>query len=114
MSIEAMKLALEALERYDDEWLEDGRRIYVDDEISALRTAIEQAQEQEPVAWMHDSHVGFNVPLYTAPPQREWVGLTDEEAKKVLYDIKVKTMGVITTEDIVRAIEAKLKEKNAA
>lgn len=27
--------------------------------------------EPEPVAWMHDSHVGFNVPLYTAPPQRE-------------------------------------------
>ena len=28
----------------------------------------EAQPEPEPVAWMHDSHVGFNVPLYTAPP----------------------------------------------
>lgn len=35
-----------------------------------LRARLAQP-EPEPVAWMHDSHVGFNVPLYTAPPQRK-------------------------------------------
>ena len=43
---------------------------------------------------------------------KEWVGLTDEEVEQILFDLRVKTMGVIRTEDMVRAIEAKLKEKN--
>jgi hypothetical protein len=37
-------------------------------------------------------------------PKREWIGLTDEEVKKIAYNsIEVK---------VARAIEAKLKEKN--
>lgn len=74
--------------------------------------------EQEPVAWgiantrptekqplmmvMLDepepSHLV--VPLYTAPPQREWQGLTDEEREEAIGWS-------------VEHIEAKLKEKNA-
>ena len=46
-------------------------------------------------------------------PQRTWVGLTDEEIAKLHYEIKVQLMGAYKTEDIYRAIEAKLKEKNA-
>jgi hypothetical protein len=47
-------------------------------------------------------------PLYTTPPaaQRQWVGLTDEEVIKC-----TPTWGG-TVEDVARAIEAKLKEKN--
>jgi len=44
------------------------------------------------------------VPLYTAPPQREWQGLTDKEIEDCLE------MSIYGT---CRAIEAKLKEKNA-
>jgi hypothetical protein len=45
MTIEAMKLALEALEQvFDDMDPPDAA-------ITALRTAIEQAEKQEPVAW---------------------------------------------------------------
>ena len=40
------------------------------------------------------------------PPQREWVGLTDEEIKY----LDMETSG--TVHDFVRAIEAKLKERN--
>jgi len=47
-----------------------------------------------------------------APPQREWQGLTDEDIAEMHYEIKVKGMGAYKTEDIYRAIEAKLKEKN--
>ena len=48
----------------------------------------------------------------TPPPQRTWVGLTDEEIAELHHEIKVRLMGTYKTEDIYRAIEAKLKEKN--
>jgi len=41
------------------------------------------------------------VPLYTAPPQREWQKLTDEEAAELCHAP-------------IAVIEAKLKEKNSA
>ena len=44
--------------------------------------------------------------------EKEWVGLTDEEIQELHYQVKVKGMGVYRTEDIYRAVEAKLKEKN--
>jgi hypothetical protein len=44
--------------------------------------------------------------------KREWVGLTDEEITELHHEIKVQLMGTYKTEDIYRAIEAKLKEKN--
>ena len=118
MSIEAMKLALEALLSV---W-EDGEA------ITALRAAIEQAEKHEPVAWFTEDHredksattyskkmserwkeKGWPVtPLYTAPPQREWVGLTDEEIEDLYFDRF--SMGELDA--FARAIEAKLKEKN--
>jgi hypothetical protein len=67
--------------------------------------------EQEPVAWMEDSIEFYakdhptnscTIPLYTAPPKREWVGLTDEEIVACGWcDLR-----------FARAIEAKLKERN--
>ena len=55
------------------------------------------------------------IPLYTAPPQREWQGLTDEEAINIgeqcqWFDGDCERFDSI---DFCRAIEAKLKEKNA-
>jgi len=47
-----------------------------------------------------------------AMSKREWVGLTDEEITELHHKIKVQLMGTYKTEDIYRAIEAKLKEKN--
>jgi hypothetical protein len=80
--------------------------------IDALRAALAQ-QEQEPVAWRYQNantdHVylvwnkgtgGRNwTPLFTAPPRREWQGLTEEEREQA-------------TGWSVEHIEAKLKEKN--
>jgi hypothetical protein len=43
---------------------------------------------------------------------KQWVGLTDEEIVEVLFELKTETMGVIRTERLARAVEAKLKEKN--
>ena len=91
------------------------------------------APEPEPVAWAYrDSSsgnlFGFTaehyddepaknlVPLYTTPPQREWVGLTDEEMNAAYRE----AFGLIDSRMVgdqikfVRAIEAKLREKNGA
>ena len=63
-----------------------------------------------------------NAHLYTAPPQREWQGLTEEEVKaawsQLWYDLGNGKFAASddpsrhTTVMFARAIEAKLKEKN--
>jgi hypothetical protein len=97
-----------------------------------LRAAIEQAERREPVAWQCQEHGDtewFNCSkeahelnprryiyraLYTAPPQREWQGLTDEEVRafEVWLDDEEEKHGWNPPQDIIKYIEAKLKEKN--
>jgi len=50
-----------------------------------------------------------NYPLYTAPQKREWVGLTDEEIADIANSCRWSNT---YHADFVRAIEAKLREKN--
>ena len=84
--------------------------------------------EQEPVAWASwrelarikdfDSTIYANgdfdaaVPLYTAPPSREWEGLTDEDMEELLplYSDPNSNEEML---EFAAAIEAKLKKKNA-
>ena len=90
-----------------------------------LREAALAEPEQEPIAcvgtngnlmWLKKPEVIYSKPqpLYTTPPaaQRPWVGLTEDEITKLHHEIKTQLMGTYKTEDIYRAIEAKLKEKN--
>ena len=121
MSIEVMKQALEALKRLNDI---DGMYSWVDTE-QAIRQAIAQTKKQEPVAYIdHVSgkpkfingyvvQTNYDIPLYTAPPRKEWVGLTDEEIVAVNKEEgtcwEVPDSLAIT---VAKAIEAKLKEKN--
>jgi hypothetical protein len=103
--------------------------------IEALRARLAQP-EPEPVAWLYDFYGpddpteiikdwtasslaevkrcgGVNLrPLYTAPPQREWKGLTEYEVGFLtvfdeLYDVEAPLLA-----NFIRHIEAKLKEKN--
>ncbi len=85
-------------------------------------------QEQVPVAWMHTTGTGhvyfrkkpqdkvFNPqPVYTAPPKREWVGLTDEEIHDLSYLSQKIDEGNSAWFDrwgFARAIEQALREKN--
>ena len=121
MTQEALKLALEALENaeYGD---------YDEKELNQAITAIEEAlaQTQEPVAWAHyDTFNNLNslttarfkatlatkntgaccIALYITPPQRTWVGLTDEERIEIDHLALSRVQAVQMT-------EAKLKEKN--
>ena len=129
MTQEALKLALEALEDALNKpmWNRPQMTTAITDIKEALAEhAMQDVQrlgqeiEQEPVAfWNFNS--GFShcmidqlneaakknpAPLYTTPSQRKWVGLTDEDISEIVR-------GTHNTGSFVRAIEAKLKEKNA-
>jgi hypothetical protein len=50
-------------------------------------------------------------PLFTAPPKKQWVGLTDEE-RIALWGMRSDGPSNSEIRGFARAIEAKLKEKN--
>jgi hypothetical protein len=125
MSIEAMKQALAKLEHLWEIGIDAVYRVELLPEIQALRQAIEQAEKQEPVAYKYTDKTNplvfyftelkgkdvtqnldvIETALYTAPPQREWVGLTDAE----LAEFSAMKLGAY---DLCLEVEAKLKEKN--
>ena len=85
--------------------------------------------EQEPVAWISEGgdvsrskrymdEMGFKCnPLYTAPPKKQWVGLTADEIwqcnkasnSAVEFHICYEHQNVL---DFAESLEAKLREKN--
>ena len=117
----AAEMALEALEEINK--LSVGEKAVclpaeIDGAMEALRQALAQPK-QEPVGYAHvedlkrehhDFYVnrerGVNeVPLYTAPQKREWVGLTVNEAR-MFYE-KYTYRG-----ELIYAIDEFLTEKN--
>lgn len=169
MTIEAMKQALEALEIAQDNLRphedncflhdegeynhcfcgKDSLSNFLQEQVESLSQAIEQAEKQEPVAWMdgyrniyslEEKAAGCEdavIPLvpaiqhwsdcavhnepaypkgdcdcggYTIPqPQREWVGLTDRDVFQIAEQCGLAS---VDWTDVMRAVEAKLKEKN--
>jgi hypothetical protein len=105
----AAEMALEALEDVFDLENKDVEA------IQALRQALAEPANSttdfvEPVAWIEKDKDYLAVsadpfenaiPVYTAPPKREWVGLKGDEISECWK-----------TGDVVAAVEAKLKEKN--
>jgi hypothetical protein len=141
MTIEVMKQALEALELHAKQYphMQKG---YTVDAITSLRQAIAEAEaeKQEPVAWVDllkaaeqivkdkflykrfidGTPLANDIPCwmadfvqqYTHPqPKREWVGLTDEEIGSEYVRFGIQG-GFNRFEYAVKALEAKLKEKN--
>ncbi len=141
MTIETMKLALEALEKCMYPQLKQLNA------ITAIRTAIAEAEKQEPVAWMFTDVEGTEffeeredwegkwTPLYTTPPaaQREPAPgyckhckqYTIEEplpaAQRAWVGLTPTDMKELSAEwwepnenemALINWIEAKLKEKN--
>jgi len=51
------------------------------------------------------------LPVYTAPPKKEWVGLTNDELLEAIWE-SGKDGLTGDRYDVAFAIEAKLKEKN--
>ena len=132
---QALEIALEALEKIamvnamDYEYQQ-----WAKEYLAAIKEALAQP-EQEPVAfyvykptlprghlgnvsdgdlpWVYDqdpsSGYSARMLVYTTPPQRTWVGLTDGEIGTIAYNVNPLD-GI---RQFSRAIEAKLKEKNA-
>jgi len=126
MSITAMKQALEALETADEVGFWELQKTA----ITAIRTAIAEAEKQEPYAYtymgikadgsQHGPYLCWKpeymdvmsankgavaVPMYTTPPaaQRQWFGLTDEQINQYDYEYR----------DILYDVEKMLRENNA-
>jgi len=128
-AIETLRAKLSAHEPYKQP--EDNRLL-----MQAYRAIHEKQPEPEPVAWMWDVYngagyssrgIGFqqtdipfakHTPLYIAPPQREWQGLTDKEilADEVLrYHFGLNGgAGPVSKKGkaVIEAVTSKLKEKN--
>jgi uncharacterized protein YdgA (DUF945 family) len=125
MTQETLKLALEALELSAVTVDSFGVQKKTNEAITAIKEAL--AQEQEPVAtlavrWHNpvgkvayvlevDLPTGIHK-LYTHPPQRTWMGLTDEEYFGLQMKIKTPMISVQDYIDAMRMVEAKLKQKN--
>lgn len=132
--MESVRLQVTSRERinkpYGEEWY--------DEAITSLRKAIQeealrnvqrigQEIEQEPVAinwgavheklelvWYRELSADEGLEeiqdlIDTHPPQRIWVGLTDEEAKEIQLRMVYGNHPFL---NVINAIEAKLKEKN--
>ena len=131
-SVKALRQALAQPEQEPD-WGEIAKS-----QLEAAKTALNRTLEdatvdavhklwnelQEPAAWQdpqyktliepHKAHPDW-IPLYTAPPKREWVVLTDEEIKQI--ELSLRQYNSQDTYDLslkyfAKAIEAKSKEKN--
>jgi hypothetical protein len=118
---DALLVALNALQAIDDEHpYPIAKHAIV--QISRVLTQ----PEQEPVAWLSspnfieqetieerprrvwfECNAGVGIPLYTAPPKREWVGLTDEEIAQTVGS----PIDEVYLVDFRRVIE-KLRSKN--
>jgi len=121
MTQEALKLALEALEGFIPylPLKDEAQCNRYDKAITAIKEALAQP-EQEPVAWeqFHEHMAG---PFYQKPPQRTWVGLTEEEVDEIYTSVQEEvnkhwdkggtTMFFPFT--LYKALEQALKEKNA-
>ena len=110
---ELMQMALDALEKIsmggDPRWANDvtpalRARLAQPEPLPAKsKGALSHEENKQHNKKILDKFYEENAHLYTAPPQREWQGLTDEEIENCFE------MSMFGT---CRAIEAKLKEKN--
>ena len=125
---EALKLALKALEADELDMVDDGSGNMIfrkEQAITAMKELLAQP-EQEPVAWgvfddnLHDMFFakeeaqemvrlkgdGSTVkPLYTTPPKREWVDLTEKEVDDIAFNSGDESSAILGALD-------KFKEKN--
>lgn len=86
----------------------------MDDPVAFIDVTNRTLEWAKPTRWETPTIVNIPfVPLYTVPPKKEWVGLTTEE---IIEITGVKSTdsdwNVVIVHKWIRAIEAKLKEKN--
>jgi hypothetical protein len=122
MSIEAMRQALAALELTSRDYREQRHA------VSVLRQAIEQAEKQEPVAWVNQANLNsaaiqrnrggqgdmhtwsetptwdYSVPLYTSPPPRQ--PLTDDEISALRREVAALSANALDDYKMIQSLMA--------
>ena len=136
---EVMQMALDALDKLLDKLnadICDNSGIWDEycDGGNAMQALRARLAQPEPEPWGYISHKSWKMPVfveaddlqaanlpfnnpdytpvYKAPPQREWQGLTDEEIEQGMKQAYSTVQGRNLEVAFARAIEAKLKEKN--
>ena len=118
---EALRLAIKSLCCVRDMVKHPDNLEYIDHQVAKIEAALEA--KDEPVAiFKEDLDGGYvdllavqgqplsdNTFLYTTPPQRTWVGLTDDELFKIWMGAPAETEDRFA---FVNAVISKLKEKN--
>jgi len=106
---EVWKQMLEVLEYWD---VHGGLHQPTEEAIQAGKQAIGELESQEPDYWLgyglqaHTEKPFENATaLYTHPPQRTWVGLTDDE----FWELDKEDLSL---RQFVQAIDDRLQEKN--
>jgi hypothetical protein len=107
----------------------DGMQYQMQSSVDKAVNAMAQP-EQKPVAWLYiepdNPHLNVHYddvdvsqfphdewfPVYKSSPQRTWVGLTDEDMTECIVVTCNTDDGTADTRDLIRAVEAKLKDKN--
>jgi hypothetical protein len=124
MSRELLQQALNALEYHT---MQTRPINHTDKAIEAIKQELAKP-EQEPVAWIGDAdyvkgqfvegrvrrvwwecNTGVGQPLYTAPPRKEWVGLTNEDWENTPDTGK---QGCERDAELFDWVEQTLKDKN--
>ena len=124
-TLTALKLANEQGAIADTIWLSKYETLfdYIESQIDAMQRILVESKEPKQETFMASyefKQYGYykdekgtlklgNIQV-PQPPQRTWVGLTDEERKETLQS--VNTGFVVDASVVAQAIEAKLKEKN--
>jgi hypothetical protein len=118
----ARQAGFDVEDKVNEIWFDEGWYTSIVERFAELvrQDYLSELRELKPVAWMlpeygdvlsasqADGTGIYNIPLYTAPPRKEWVGLTNEE----LVEIRETHQAHIF--QLMFAVEAKLKEKNDA
>jgi hypothetical protein len=115
MSIEAMKLALEALEDLGMKHFESTGEVLHKEVFDVLKEALAKQEQGEPVAWIHpdwpDGYSGFQspvttyitngwVPLYTTPQQRK--PLNKQKRIEIIESLEFEN----SQQELIDAVEA--------
>ena len=88
-------------------------------EEKAIKEALAQTG-QEPVAWMQPDEVHISlwkddyhiIPLYTTPPKRTWVGISEEEKIQFMVAYYSSNWDTKTLIAVMDNYEAQLRSKN--
>jgi hypothetical protein len=91
---------------------DDYKKGYADAMGWKIENHLEHLPEQAPMKWLKFNDKGDtfdNTPFYTTPPQRTWVGLTDDELFKIWMGAPAETEDRFA---FVNAVITKLKELN--